>query len=375
MEKVKKITALIICGAMLIQALGLMTPIVYGAENLEEEDITAQTSTVSAGDEFSNAEFEVEKGVSAGVELNIKNVQITDTNADYRLIITNSTTKPNATGLDDISVSNGWKNLIYNATDKSFKPVSIEEYMELNDNMYIWVVKHENSGEISFVVNGKPIEHLEIPKDSRLFTASFITHRDNQLVFHAPKASTTKRKFTYKIGEIKDSTILNDIKNEKSNGFDALLNYAKQQDYILTGTLNVTSTVGNSYYGNDIDLTGKLEEGKYYYVYVLFDDEGGKYYPIEGVTLGKADIPENWYLFLYGEASFNWDNFESGKAEPNGGETTQTDDGKKDDGKKDDTVAKDPIPQTGQTAIITIAVILALAGMGALIKYKNIQLK
>ena len=69
-------------------------------------------------------------------------------------------------------------------------------------------------------------------------------------------------------------------------------------------------------YDDKIDITyDKLNEGAYYYLYVKLDDENGKYYPVEGVSLAQAkkyDINRQWFMFFLGEKDFSW----SGLADP-----------------------------------------------------------
>ena len=76
---------------------------------------------------------------------------------------------------------------------------------------------------------------------------------------------------------------------------------------------------------NTIDLSGKLEDDEYYYIYVIFDDENGKYAPIEHcLTLSEASVydgGEHWYLFPYGDDKFNWKEFST---ENTGGDYTPT---------------------------------------------------
>lgn len=160
-------------------------------------------------------------------------------------------------------------------------------------------------------------------------------------------AATEKRKFKLKIGKITDNSILKKIKDGDYSGITELLEYAKKNEAVYTGNLTTTS---KDYFRIDkalFDGRKILQDKAYYYVYAQFDDENGKYYPIEGVTLGQAWFSSinknNWDLYAYTTDNFEWNNLSG----TNG----------------DDTVAKDKLPNTGATIAIAISIIMLLASV------------
>lgn len=90
-------------------------------------------------------------------------------------------------------------------------------------------------------------------------------------------------------------------------------------------------------------------------MYVEFDDENGKYYPIEGVTLAQAwfsSSSEDWDLFAYTKGDFQWDGLAP----------------------TDPTTATGELPQTGVSIGITLAIaIVLIGGTVAYIKYKKLK--
>lgn len=89
---------------------------------------------------------------------------------------------------------------------------------------------------------------------------------------------------------------------------DKLLNYARTSKAIYDGTLE-----GNpSFVANLNDgLQEKIKNNSYYYIYIEFDDEDGKYYPVEGVTVGIGLAPlQSWDIVFYGNPRFTWDGLE-----------------------------------------------------------------
>ena len=92
-------------------------------------------------------------------------------------------------------------------------------------------------------------------------------------------------------------------------GITDLLSYAKKNSSVYSQTLTTTSP---AYYKSDnvlFDGYNLLENKAYYYIYVQFDDENGKYCPIEGVTLGQAWIGDSnkyWDLLAYTADNFEY---------------------------------------------------------------------
>ena len=133
-----------------------------------------------------------------------------------------------------------------------------------------------------------------------------------------------------------------------------LLQYAKTHDAIYTG--NLTTNYEAYFSSEDALFDGRklLTDDAYYYIYVQLDDENGKYYPVEGVTLGQAYISsssESWWLTAYTDSDFKWDGLTSTYTPTTTTTTT------------DPTTAKTPIPQTGQNVLVAIAIV-SVVGLG-----------
>ena len=172
-------------------------------------------------------------------------------------------------------------------------------------------------------------------------------------------SSTENRKFTLKIGKITNTTILNKIKNNDYSGITELLTYAKNNNSIYSKELTTTST---AYFRSDealFDGNKLLENKAYYYIYVQFDDENGKYYPIEGITLGQAWLStssSSWDLWAYTSSDFKWDNLNS----------TYT---PSDNKTEDSTVASGSLPKAGKN-IIMLSCLISVAIIGV-VTYKK----
>lgn len=198
-----------------------------------------------------------------------------------------------------------------------------------------------------FVVEGKKLTRPVLPQLNLILKSfnigSWESKSDSNtytnIYFRFPSA-TGNRKFNIKIGKVTDNSILQKIQKGDYSGITELLAYAKKNDAIYTADLTTTS---ENYFRSEktlFDGRKLLQDKAYYYIYVQFDDENGKYYPIEGITLGQAWFSSvnnnNWDLYAYTADNFEWNNLSS------------TD--------KDDTVAKDKFPNTGATIVIFISI-------------------
>ena len=292
--------------------------------------------------DFSNAQYEVT--FEKGGELNIIGVT-PNAGKEYYYTITSNNTKPefNSTSKDWGILKLGTSGLKNDGTNTTFM---------LNQDLYIWIVEKTSGKEdAEFVVEGKKLERTGYPKDYNLFVSSFISEGITQIILNdIGYHYTVPRTLKLRIGKIGDTSILNKLKNNTSVGFNDLLSYSK--------------TASAIYENNNLELKEKKcttnismnpENGNYYYIYATLDDENGKYYPVEGVTIGQASvIGKNWSLFLYGTNDFKWSGTNSGESET----TPETISPKTD---PDETVATTILPKTG---ISTTIIIITMIGVG-----------
>ena len=276
--------------------------------------------------DFSNAKFEW----SQLVKLKISNFTNSEKHLNYYYCITKNSEKPKF----EIS-ANGGVNLTSNDSDWKLmeeKDISLylEKYVELNQDLYFCVIeelrynddysvgyKDDNGNYIKYktgvVVSGKKLERPKYPVYAEMFFATFLSYDASQLVFNIPTGQETIRKFTVKIGKITDTNILNGIKNNQGEAWNSLLEYSKNSNAIYNNKLSTTNKGNASYKTSDgaekINL--ELENDAYYYMYVVFDDENGKYYPASGLTIAKASTYKDgaWYMFFLGDDKFKWDEF------------------------------------------------------------------
>lgn len=332
------------------------------------------TSTDSTWTDFSKAKYEIQRNKISSATLSISNIT-QNTSHLYYYSITASTTKPS------IDLGNSDNQLKYSSENKAFIK-EISSYVELNQDLYLWVVEKDGSNS-HYVVEGKKLDRPKYPKYSDVFFATLLSNSGTQILFNVPWSEKTVRKINVKIGEISDSSILNKIKNNESDAFENLLKFSKTATTIYNKTLTSNR---DTFFGQPggynvdrdepgiIDLSSSVIDAKYYFLYAELDDENGKYYPVEGITLAKSSRNEfsnisniNWTLFFLGSDSFSWDLFED--IRPTNPTTTKP---STTPSPTDTTTSKKSIPFAGnKTFIITSIVVLMLFAIIGELQYKK----
>lgn len=342
--------------------------------------------------DFSNAKCELLFDINTN--LKITDVIPNDNKGNqYYYIITPTNSKPTLTIRSNGNVDPTSENIHFmniNSNDNYIYAKDLDKYSELNQDLYLWVVQdissiydegyyNEQKEYIThftkFLLEGKKLVRPELPQLNQIITSfsmGFYASKDNgyeskytRIAFRFP-ASNINRKFKIKIGKVTDNTILTKIKNEDYSGITQLLSYAKNNQSIYSADL--TTTTENYYNNADNLFNGRelLENKAYYYIYVEFDDENGKFYPIEGVTLGQAYISNYsnyWDIWGYTSEKFEWNDL-SGTYE-NG------EDGE--DG-EDDSLSGPKLPDAGEKQIL-ILLILGVIGIAVFLKFKNDKYK
>ncbi len=308
--------------------------------------------------DFSKAKFELKKSGAIGAVIEISGVTPTE-GSIYHIYLSDDGSAPVADVVgykDDLA-------LTYDKDSKTFKCIDLEvrNAVELNKDIYVSVSELNAKADEHVILSGKKLTRYVEPKYSDAFFATFMTSDADQIVTNFTHSSENNRKLQIKIGKITDQNILQKIKNQDSAGFADLLKYAKSNAGIYNETLNAdkdTSSIEyNAYAGEDtgnkvIQLNGVADKA-YYYLYVKTDDENGKYFPNEAVTLAlSSNTSDNhWSMFFYGQEDFEWIDFGDGS---------------------DNTIATGTIPQTGETAMVAIVIALvSVLGVVGYINYKK----
>lgn len=234
---------------------------------------------------------------------------------------------------------------------------SISKYLEKSGDIYVWIYETQivnNVRQNKCIIEAQKIERPALKKIGTRMKCYFLNEETSTHLFEAYNYENA-RKINVKIGKVTDKSILRAIKNGETDCLQKLLGYAKNADSIYTGTVPL---------GRSESITNKLNlvNDEYYYVYMVLDDENGKYFPVEDVSLYQAltyekDGKTSKNLFDYLNDNFKW----------NLGN---------DDTTIDNTTATGKLPQTGASIVIYVAITLVIvAGVIFAIKYKKYNIK
>lgn len=358
--------------------------------------ITAKAAGVSATCEvnvyaapkftdFSKAKYELLFDVET--DLKISGIRPKDKGHTYYYIITSDNKKPtisiNKSGSLDLEKTKEANNLIINIEKNYIYDYDLDRFVELNQDMYLWIIEEVKldgtyyeeqsyvSYAIKYVVEGEKLIKPNLPQLNLILKTFNIASYENKnnseeykytyINFIYP-TDVENRKFKLKIGKVTDNSILQKIQKNDYSGITELLKYAKSNKAIYQADLKTTS---QAYFSSkDILFDGRklLNHKAYYYIYVEFDDENGKYRPIEGVTLAQAWIyneSKNWDLYAYTAKNFEWNNlsgsYEEDVKKP---EEIKKEEPKKENTKKDNTTAKQNLPDTGIRNLLIISILV-----------------
>ena len=234
---------------------------------------------------------------------------------------------------------------------------SISKYLEKSGDIYVWIYETQivnNVRQNKCIIEAQKIERPALKKIGTRMKCYFLNEETSTHLFEAYNYENA-RKINVKIGKVTDKSILRAIKNGETDCLQKLLDYAKNAYSIYTGTVPL---------GRSESITNKLNlvNDEYYYVYMVLDDENGKYFPVEDVSLYQAltyekDGKTSKNLFDYLNDNFKW----------NLGN---------DDTTIDNTTATGKLPQTGASIVIYVAITLVIvAGVIFAIKYKKYNIK
>lgn len=275
----------------------------------------------------------------------------------------------------------------YNAETKKLVFSRAETALQLSGDVYFWIFQVDYTAlgakKTGSLVYSAQLERTVDKKFSELIKPTVLNSSLTYISINTPMENYLKRKAQFRIGEITDNSILKAIKNnDTANGLNKLLSYAKTStaiyDGILKGSPNFAANLNDG-------LQERVKNDAYYFIYVEFDDEEGKYYPVEGVTvgLGLASTTQSWNIVFYGNSQFNWDSLkepelpdkptddpkEEDKEEvekPSDDEIKddQTDNNEDKNEEKDKTTAETPLPNAGEkTMILGLIIILILSSI------------
>ncbi len=242
---------------------------------------------------------------------------------------------------------------------------ALNEAYRFNKDVYCFIIEQNKNGQYGTPYKTKLERCPQHNLGSRI-KSNFSSQYTAIYCYDDNATATTNRKVKVKIGNITDKSILLSIKNGEAKALERLLDYAKSASSIYTETISL---------GESKSITSGLNitNGSYYYVYMIMEDENGKYYPIEDVSLYQAligdTIGKNLYDYLDNLFEWNLEDTPSNTQKPTTDTTTPNT-----TKTPDTTLATGKIPKAGLGFGLIILIILTIGGL-IFAYYKNNRLK
>lgn len=283
------------------------------------------------------------------------NMKITDLGTEWYAYVTNGKNPPT---IDQFDAPTGYT--FQRGSSNGSNSVEMKKILEKSGDIYLYIVERKKNYEVSGKQENKIILSdfkVERPTTNNLSQRVQISLNNDKITVTVkePHDEETTRKATIKIGTVSDKEILSSVKN---GDLTKLLSYAKIDSNAIL-TQNISVDAGYSTGEKDISsIKGKLINKAYYYIYIIFDDENGKYYPLEDVSFAQAISIDGTITNL--THTVTWDAMDETET-PSTNEPT------------DSTITPDnKLPQTGATVtIIAIIGITAVIAVVAGIKLKK----
>ena len=328
--------------------------------DLTGNTVMADTTIVRA--DLSNAEFEwigIAENSNRHLELKLTNSTKIE---GYRYYVHLSHNKNEQLNALDYSNQSLWRYL------SEYSTFNAEDIVAENGDIYISICEVDSAyGVPKILISGQKIERkAQLPLGGRLKAYFF---NDHTATFCHETIGGYEREINVKIGIITDKSILKAIKNGEANALQRLLDYAKTSESFYDGTVKL---------GEDVSVVSNLHfiDQEYYFVYMELEDENGKFYPVEDVSLYQALVDETVgnNLFDYLDESFEWnlEDDEKPQQKPESKPTPEPE--KKPTNTKDETKAPGKLPYTGGTFVI-IAAVLTIIALGIYAYRRNNDLK
>lgn len=275
----------------------------------------------------------------------------------------------------------------------SDRKVSLNDYIEKGKDIYVWIVEIITNDEAEIreareVLTAQKISiELEEEVEKKLGDRIITKFYDASVFVYVSSVCKEDTNVQIEIGEVESKKVLKAIKNEEDEALEGLMEYAKNTTPIYSNEI----TIGTNQ--NLLDEV-ELKEETYYYAYAKvknndnaeIEDISLYQTPSEIGTVYGNDKKYSKAMQNYRDSNFVWfgnlDSEEIEDEDSSNGEDLPDDEDKKDDeleNKKpnsnpktdkdfnlvDNTIAKGPIPQTGEIAKVIVLIILSF-GIGVI---------
>lgn len=295
---------------------------------------SSSSTTTDGWTDTSNTKIKIKKENEYGsFSITTENITYNSENR-YYIYITSGKNKPTYTTESNNKITfKGCTELIVDGKVSSLDSTMITKALELNGDVYAWVVESKMNSkkewENKFILEAYKVERPVLNDIGKRFSLYFMSAGITTLHNFNPSYNEEARKVKIKIGTINDNAILKSLYKKEAGALNKLLTYAKSAKAVYTDSLKIGTT--------NLKISDKMKITSYqfYYVYLEFEDENGKYYPVEDVMLYQG-LDTSLYNYLDGNLKWNFNDENDSTSTPT--DTTITPDKK--------------LPQTGEKIAI-----------------------
>lgn len=298
--------------------------------------------------DFSKITFNVEFGSFSSVKVKVKNAVFNKKEYSYYAFISKETNDSRTSKDESILYPS------YNddgTVEFYITGTKANEIFETSGKNYLYIIAKDKELNERIILQNIELEEIKLPDLGKRL--DIFLYDENKTIVSNTVGISADRKITYKIGKITSNDVLRTFKNDSSTkAFSKLLEYAKGAEYLKTG---YTTANGESFnLTNDI----KLEEDSYYFIYMIAEDENGKYIEFEDVAIYEPGLLKDGNTLVH--FTFSTINVDDETTNNNGGAITQT---------GDKTTATTILPDTGIKYVVIVTIILI--GITGFISYKR----
>lgn len=267
--------------------------------------------------------------------------------------------------IDYDATTNTWKGNTLEAHDGITKAYGV---FEKAGKYYVYVAKgKEGSSNYEIIDGPTEIETPTLPPLGERIHINTSAYSNTSYSIKVNAGNTmlygrVQRTINFYVGEVTDTELLKKLSEEGEGAYDELMTYAKQQVPNLKQDSFQDTTSGVLDYNIVADYP--IEEGKYYFIYSILDNENGTYNDVEDVGIYNGEVSSTGEVGL---TTFKYVKTEIPPAEDDA--NTQNN---QVNGNNDNTTAGKILPKAG-SSLMSIAgiVIFIIITVGLYIKNKQ----
>lgn len=330
---------------------------------------------VSAANE--NITYKAEYNDSTSYKLTITGLEAPEEGYIYKAMICQETDVTSgdfySTGgkhfsIDYDSNTNKWKGTTLGAHDgiaKTYEP------FEKSGQYYVYVAKAEEGRSNYEILDGPTeIDTPELPPLGERISINTSAYSDTSYNIKVNAGNTmvygrVQRTINFYVGEVTDTDLLKKLSEEGEGAYDELMAYAKQQVPNLEQDSFQDTTTGFLDYNIVADYP--IEEGKYYFIYSILDNENGTYNDVEDIEIYNGQVTNDGRVgltaFKYTEPEITTPNENNTNTQNNQVNRNN-----------DNTTAGTILPKAGNSLMIIVGIVLFII-LASVLYIKNKQYK